>query len=93
MLKHFGEKRGWLLTSLRQLGYRLGLGKSSIRARDRFATELALLRLWRAEGVDVPEVYAAGEGGTLFIAMEYCPGPNLKDVLRQASVPVSIAVW
>jgi tRNA A-37 threonylcarbamoyl transferase component Bud32 len=87
VLKHFGEKRGWLLTSLRQLGYRLGLGKSSIRARDRFATELALLRLWRAEGVDVPEVYQAGDADTRFIAMEYCPGPNLKDLLRKPSAP------
>jgi len=88
VLKHFGEKRGVLLTSLRQLGYRLGLGKSSIRAQDRFETELLLLRLWRSHGIDVPEVFAAGDVATRFIAMEYCPGPNLKDLLRKATVPL-----
>jgi len=89
VLKVFGLKRSRLGTVLRQFGSRVILGKSSITARGRQATERGTLELWRREGFDVPallDLTVPEAGMRPYLAMEFVPGPTLARALAGREV-------
>jgi hypothetical protein len=67
--------------------------KRGVTARERCALERRNLLLWRAEGFDVPALLERPlpEGFSAETAqwLEYCPGPLLFDLVRDAAVPLA----
>lgn len=91
ILKCYGLKRSRLRAMVRQFGSFFLIGKSSVTAGGRRATELAVMTLWKQEGFDVPALYDLPElprDFPLCIAMEWIPGPTLAEVLRDDGLPL-----
>ena len=85
ILKCYGLKRSRLRAFFREFGSRAVVRKSSITARSRHDTELAVLALWKREGFDVPAVYplpVLPKGFPCCTAMEWIPGPTIATVLQ-----------
>ena len=85
ILKCYGLKRTRLRALVRQFGSFFLIKKSSVTARGRRATEIAVMTLWKREGFDVPTLYDLPELPPDFpccIAMEWIPGPTLVETLR-----------
>ncbi len=82
-----GRKQAWR-EPFRWFGHLLE-GKRSTRPVARYETERESLALWKREGFDVPATYddplPVGVAPPA-LWMEYCPGPTLRDVVRDARV-------
>jgi tRNA A-37 threonylcarbamoyl transferase component Bud32 len=92
VVKCYGLKGSRLQALSRQFGSRLLLGKSTYTARGRYATERAVLELWRREGFDTPRVLDIPElagAGQPCLAMEFVPGELMSKIIRSADVPLS----
>lgn len=94
VVKLYGRKRDAVRDFLRDLGQRLLVGKSGVRADRRAATERRVLALWRREGFDVPQLI---EGVRLpagirqpSVVMEYVPGRTLDALVADASVALEV---
>ena len=88
ILKCYGLKRNRLRALIRQFGSFFLIKKSSVTARGRRKTELAVLRLWNQEGFDVPDVYELSQPPPDYpccLAMEWIPGPTLAEMLRDGN--------
>lgn len=92
VLKCYGLKRSRMRVVARQFGSLFLVGKSSIRAEARRATELDVLRLWDEEGFGVPEVYDLPglPDDVPCIAMEYIPAPTVNDLLKDPARPLEV---
>ncbi len=91
VVKCYGLKGSRLQALSRQFGSRLLLGKSSYTARGRYATERAVLELWRREGFDVPAVLdldVLAHAGQPCLAMEFVPGGLMSKLIRSSEVPL-----
>ncbi len=89
VLKCYGLKGSRLQALLRQFGSRLLLGKSTYTSRGRYATERAVLELWRREGFDAPAVLDLAlleKAGQPCLAMEFVPGELLSKLIRAEDV-------
>jgi tRNA A-37 threonylcarbamoyl transferase component Bud32 len=92
VVKCYGLKGSRLQALSRQFGSRLLLGKSTYTARGRYATERAVLELWRREGfatplvLDIPELAGAGQP---CLAMEFVPGELMSTLIRSADEPLA----
>lgn len=85
VLKCYGLKTGRLQAFLRQYGVRLLIGKSAYSVEGRFHTEGEVLKLWRREGFDVPELFTPQFLDDIpqpCLALEWVPGSTLASVLR-----------
>lgn len=85
-----GRKKAWR-EPFRWFGHLLE-GKRSTRPAARYETERESLGLWKQAGFDVPDTYddplpMGVEAPALW--MEYCPGPTLRDVVRDESRALS----
>jgi hypothetical protein len=90
VVKLYGRKRDAVRDFLRDVGQRLLVGKSGVRAARRAATERRVLALWRREGFDVPEliedVALPAEIVQPRVVMEYVPGRTLDAFVADRSV-------
>ncbi len=92
VVKCYGLKGSRLQALSRQFGSRLLLGKSTYTARGRYATERAVLELWRREGFDTPRVLDIPElagAGQPCLAMEFVPGELMSKLIRSTDVPLA----
>ena len=79
---------------LRSFGHRVFEGKRGTGAAERAATEEECLKLWRAEGCDVPALLdrpIPEEITEPALWLEYCPGPTLDRALNEE--PESDVRW
>jgi len=92
VVKLYGRKRDAVRDFLRDVGQRLLVGKSGVRAERRAATERRVLALWRREGFDVPElleeVELPAEIVQPSVVMEYVPGRTLDAVVADPSIAI-----
>lgn len=93
VFKLFGRKRTWLRESLRDLGQRVLVGKTGVRAERRARVEREVLDLWRREGFDVPRVEAdvALPKGVAppVVVMEFVAGRPLDQVVADPGVALA----
>lgn len=85
-----GRKHAWR-EPFRWFGHLLE-GKRSTRPAARHETERESLGLWKQAGFDVPDVYDEALPAGIAppaLWMEYCPGPTLRDVVRDESLALS----
>jgi hypothetical protein len=93
VVKLYGRKRSATRDVLRDLGQRLFVGKSGVRADRRAATERRVLETWRREGFDVP---ALVEGVVLppqivqpSVVMEFVPGRLFDECIADPALPLA----
>jgi hypothetical protein len=91
VLKCYGMKRGRIKTLVRQFGSLFLVGKSSITAGSRCATEREALALWSREGFDVPRLLRVPElegRADPCLVMEWIPGILMTEALREGGAPL-----
>jgi tRNA A-37 threonylcarbamoyl transferase component Bud32 len=91
VIKLYGRKRPWLPTLARAFGHRFLVGKTGLGARTRRDTEARLLRLWRAHGFAVPELFELAlpePDERPYLVLEHVAGPGVHEELRDPSVPL-----
>lgn len=92
LLKCYRGRRGWFRDAFRNLGHWFE-GKRATTPTARYRTERTSLRLWAEHRFDVPAVFddplpEGIEAPALWMA--YCPGPTLRDVLRERALPDAV---